>query len=220
MNASARSVSDTETLAAHAASLAERGVPFDRLFERNGPPPLWLRPPTYATLVRLILEQQVSLASATAAFQRLGRRVDSITPDSVLASTPDELRADGFSRQKARYVLGIADQIRLGAFHPPVTGDEPDRARERLVSQRGIGPWTASCYLLFVLGEPDVWPDGDRALHVAMASALDRAETPTTEEAIAIASAWSPYRSTAARMLWHEYLGGRDYVIDPASGFL
>jgi DNA-3-methyladenine glycosylase II len=168
----------------------------------------------------LILEQQVSLASAAAAFGRLAERVDSVTPDSVLASTQDELRDDGFSRQKARYVLGIAEQIRLGSFLPPVPGDDPDGARERLVSLRGIGPWTASCYLLFVLGEPDVWPDGDRALHVAMAATLHRVEAPTTQEAVEIASAWSPYRSTAARMLWHEYLGGRDYVLDPASGFL
>lgn len=217
---SAEVLSDSVVLSAHADSLARRGAPFDQLLERNGPPPLWRRSPTYATLVRFILEQQVSLASATAAFGRLAERVGEVTPESVLASTADELRADGFSRQKTGYVSGIAERIRDGSFRLPTAGEDPAEARERLMSLSGIGPWTASCYLLFVLGEPDVWPDGDRALHVALAAVLELADPPTTGEAVEIASSWSPHRSTAARMLWHDYLGGRDYVVDPAAGFL
>ena len=131
--------------------------------------------------------------------------------------SPRFLRA---SRQKAGYVRGIGERIRDGSFRLPSVADDPVEARERLMTLSGIGPWTASCYLLFVLGEPDVWPDGDRALQVAIAAVLDLAHPPTTREAVAIASSWSPHRSTAARMLWHDYLGGRDYMIDPAAGFL
>lgn len=203
-----------------ALALAARVGTFAELLERNGPPPPWRRPPSYATLVRLVLEQQVSLASATAAFSRLEARVGTVTPSAVLASTSEQLRADGFSRQKARYVRGIGDAIESGIFSPPRPGDDIDHARARLLELTGVGPWTAACYLLFVMGAPDVWPRGDRALHVAMAGVLGLPDVPDSDQAEGIARAWAPDRSTAARMLWHEYLGGPAYVPSPASGFL
>jgi DNA-3-methyladenine glycosylase II len=87
---------------------------------------------------------------------------------------------------------------------------------DNLIAVRGIGRWTASCYLLFVLGRPDVWPTGDRALYVAMRDVMELDAVPTAQEADEMADAWAPYRSVAARMLWHNYLGGRDWEPTPA----
>ncbi len=193
---------------------------FGALRERNGAPPAWRREPTFATIVRLILEQQVSLASATAAFTRLTERVGEVTPDAVLSSTPEELRGDGFSRQKTGYVVGIAQRILEGEFDPGSLPRDPAKAREVLLSVRGIGPWTASCFLMFAMGAVDAWPTGDRALYVSIARNLGLEDVPARERADAMADGWSPYRSVAARMLWHDYLGGRAYREDPRAGFI
>jgi DNA-3-methyladenine glycosylase II len=212
--------SGDDALALQVDQLARLDPLFAALRERNGLPPSWRREPSFATIVRLILEQQVSLASATAAFTRLAERVGEVTPDAVLASTAAELRADGFSRQKAGYVAGIARSITDGDLDPGSLPADTPGARDALLSIRGIGPWTASCFMLFALGAPDVWPTGDRALYVAMARNLGLGDVPSRERADAIADRWSPHRSTAARMLWHDYLGGRAHVTDPRAGFL
>jgi DNA-3-methyladenine glycosylase II len=193
---------------------------FAVLLARNGPPPLWRRPASFPTLVRLILEQQVSLASANAAYRRLDERLDSVTPEAVLTSTDAELKLDGFSHQKAGYVRGIASLIVEGDFEPERVGADGADAFVELVAIRGIGPWTASCFALFALGEADIWPTGDRALHVSMARNLDLDVVPDSEAASATALHWQPHRSTAARMLWHDYLGGHTYVQSPDAGFL
>ncbi len=216
---SALLISDQESLEHHAVVLASRGAPFDRLLAKNGIPPLWQRPPTFATLVRLILEQQVSLASATAAYARLHDRVGTVTPATVLASTDEQLRADGFSRQKTRYVRLAASRIEEEGFRLPVPGSEREDALGDLRSLTGIGPWTAACYLLFVCGDPDVWPSGDRALVVSMTRVLGLDSAPGGDVADAIASEWSPHRSTAARMLWHDYLGGASWRALPNAAF-
>jgi DNA-3-methyladenine glycosylase II len=212
--------SDAEALSSACSALAATEPIFARLIERNGVPPLWRREPSYATVVRLILEQQVSLASATAAYARLARRVGDVTPEAILSSTDAELRADGFSRQKAGYVRDIATAVVDGSFDPAAVASDRDEAVTALLALRGVGPWTASCYALFAMGEQDVWPTGDRALHVAVARVFELASVPTTGEAEALARAWSPYRSAAARMLWHDYLGGAAYTVSEDAGFL
>ena len=179
------------------------------LLDRNGPPPLWQRPPGFATMVRFILEQQVSLASADAAYQRLESKIGEITPQGFLILDDVTLREIGFSRQKAGYGRGLASAIVDGSVNlqelDPMADNE---VMEILESIRGVGPWTASCYLLFVLRRPDAWPRGDRALQVSMASVLGLDAVPDREGADAIAERWRPYRAVAARMLWHDYLGG------------
>lgn len=213
-------VFEHEDIVADARQLA-RSVPlFERLLDRNGPPPLWRRPASFTTLVRLILEQQVSLASANAAYRRLDARLGEVTPEAFLASTDAELKADGFSRQKAGYVRGLAQQILDGTFDPAGVSSQPAEAFDELVSIRGVGPWTASCYLVFVLGAMDAWPRGDRALHVSMARNLGLPSAPDSDAAEKMADAWRPHRSTAARMLWHDYLGGRSYEPTPDAGFI
>lgn len=168
--------------------------------------------------MRLILEQQVSLASANAAFGKLERRTGVVTPETLLASTEAELRTDGFSRQKAGYVRGIAELILAGDFDPEALAASPDPGAA-LTAVRGIGPWTAACFRLFSLDDPDVWPTGDRALYVSLGRNLHEGAVPSKEDADALAATWAPHRSTAARMLWHDYLGGREYEPPPDAGF-
>jgi len=193
---------------------------FATLARRNGPPPLWVRTPSFETVTRLILEQQVSLASANAAYRRLNERLGSVDPIGFLTLTDGELREIGFSRQKTGYVRGVADLIASGALDlGAVAMLEDEEAEARLMDVRGIGRWTAACFLLFAKGSPDIWPSGDRALYVSMASVFDLASVPDRDEADRMAASWSPHRSTAARMLWHDYLGGREYVPTDTSGF-
>jgi DNA-3-methyladenine glycosylase II len=201
-------------------SLSNEHTLFGELFDRNGPPPLWRREPSFETIVRFILEQQVSLASANAAFKRFDERTDGVTPEATLASSDAELKADGFSRQKAGYVRGIAELVLSGRFDPIALTGDADAVRQRLTSIRGIGPWTASCYLLFVCGDRDTWPTGDRALYVSMANNLHLADVPSTKEGDLLAADWTPWRSTAAKMLWHDYLGGALHVPTADAGFV
>ena len=177
---------------------------------RNGIPPLWTREPGFPTLLRLILEQQVSLASADAAYRRLEEALGRVDPEPFMQLDDEQLKAIGFSRQKAGYVRGLAaglidGSIDLGA----VAGLDDGPAADHLVQIRGVGPWTAACYLLFALLRPDVWPPGDRALEVSIGRVFGLADAPPSDEANERARAWRPYRAVAARLLWHEYLGGR-----------
>jgi DNA-3-methyladenine glycosylase II len=170
--------------------------------------------------VRLVLEQQVSLASAKAAYLRLTERIGEPAPLPFLGLTDDELKTIGFSRQKTRYVRGIATKLDDGTLDLARVSTSGQDGRHELLAVTGIGPWTVSCFFLFVVGEADVWPTGDRALYVSMARNLDLADVPDAGSCDAIAEDWSPYRSTAARMLWHDYLGGREYAEDVDAGFI
>ncbi len=185
------------------------------LVRRNGTPPLWRREPGFPTMVKLILEQQVSLASGAAAYERLAERLGEVTPDRFLTLDDAELKSVGFSRQKTRYVRLLSEDILSGALDLVELGDLPDaEVMHRLQELVGVGPWTAANYLLFALGRPDAWPNGDRALVVSLGRALGRPEPPTYEEAERLAERWRPWRAVAARLLWHDYLGGAAY--DPA----
>jgi len=156
--------------------------------------------------VLFILEQQVSLASARTAFDRLQAVIGEVHPDRFLTLSAAELRAVGFSRQKAGYATGLAAGLADGSITLPADGVDEDEARQALLAIRGVGPWTADCYLLFVLGRSDVWPTGDRALQVAMRTVLELPAVPTATEADEIAEVWRPWRAVAARILWHDYL--------------
>ena len=200
---------DANSLADGVAHLAKIEPAFAVLRDRNGIPPLWGRDPGFATMVRFILEQQVSLASADAAYARLDEAIDEVSPQAFLTLGDERLREIGFSRQKAGYARGLADGLVEGPIALDGFGAQPDHeVTAALEAIRGIGPWTASCYLLFVLRRPDAWPSGDRALYVSMASVFDLGEVPERDTADAVAASWSPYRAVAARMLWHDYLGG------------
>jgi len=175
--------------------------------ERFGPPPMWVRRPGFATLVRIILEQQVSLGSAEQTYIRLQRAVERVTADRVAALSLSELRQQGLTRQKASYCLGLARNIVDRELNLRSLADEDDdTSRRALLEIRGIGPWTADIYLLMALRRPDVWPDGDLALAESARRIRGLSKRPTYDRLRQIAEAWTPWRSVAARILWHHYL--------------
>jgi DNA-3-methyladenine glycosylase II len=199
-----------EILLAATNELGSRDADLAGIVERFGPPPLWARPPGFSTLVQIMLEQQVSLASAFAAFDRLRAAVDPLTPDGFLGLNDRELLVIGFSHQKARYVRGLARALTTRSFDLDRLATLPDEEVHReLVALIGVGPWTASIYMMEALLRPDVWPVADMALvaSVAQVKGLDRRPGPTEMEAIG--QAWRPWRSVAARLFWHDYLGRR-----------
>jgi DNA-3-methyladenine glycosylase II len=119
------------------------------------------------------------------------------------------MRTAGLTRQKARYLAGLASDVTTGRLDlAAVAAASDDEARASLTGVTGIGRWTADIYLLMALGRPDIWPDGDLALAAAMRRAKGLAALPTREEQRAIAEAWKPWRAVATRILWHAYLSG------------
>ena len=200
---------DRATLRLAVERLTAEDARLAAIVARHGHPPLWRRRPGFATLLLFILEQQVSLASARVAFARLAAAIGEVAPRRFLTLSDGELRAIGFSRQKARYGRSLATGMLDGSIVLPGRAAPDDDARRALLAVVGVGPWTADCYLLFVLGRPDVWPSGDRALQVSMGRVLSLRATPTARQAHAIAETWRPWRSVAARLLWHDYLSGR-----------
>ena len=190
------------------AELVARDPQLEAVIAEYGVPPVWRREPGFATLVLLILEQQVSLASAKACFDRLAALIGPVDPEPVLTLSDEDLRAIGFSRQKTRYVRVLATAVREGeldldGLHALDEGD----ARRALVALPGIGPWTADVYLLACLGSPDVWPVGDVALQAAAQRVKGLASRPTPGELDVLGEEWRPFRSVAAQLLWHRYLG-------------
>ena len=179
------------------------------IVQRHGPPPLWGRPPGLATLIRIMLEQQVSLASGRAMYLRLKRHVGDVTAASITRCGASGLRQLGLTRQKAGYCVGIAEQIQTGTLDLRRIGRATDAAaRQALQRVNGIGPWTADIYLLMALRRPDVWPAGDLALLTALQHLRQFSQRPTTDEAAEYATRWAPWRGVAARILWHGYLAG------------
>jgi DNA-3-methyladenine glycosylase II len=192
------------------AFLAARDADLGGIVDRFGPPPLWGRPQGYPTLVKIILEQQVSLSSAQAAFDRLQRRLDPVTPTEFLQLTDAELLAIGFSRQKARYVRALSAAIVEGTLDLEALEGKDDEAVERdLLAIPGVGPWTVTIYQLMALRRPDAWPASDIALAQSLAEVRGLASRPRPEEMAEIADAWRPWRAVAARILWHGYLETR-----------
>jgi DNA-3-methyladenine glycosylase II len=193
-----------------AAELATTDPQLGASVERYGPPPLWARAPTYATLIHLILEQQVSLASAQAAFDRLRAALGGTVEAALLLRlTDEELRAIGFSRQKAGSARELATATLDGFDLGGLAALSDDEVRTALTAQRGIGRWTADIYLTMCLLRPDVWPHGDLALATSAREVLSLEERPTFDALEAIADRWHPYRAVAARILWQDYLQRR-----------
>jgi DNA-3-methyladenine glycosylase II len=190
-------------------SLAANDPALAASVERFGPPPLWAREPSFATLVHLILEQQVSLASALAAFERLRLATGDVTPNAFLTLDDATLRTIGFSRQKAGYARDLAIALVDGFDLAALERMSDDEVRRSLVSLRGIGRWTADVYLTMCLLRPDVWPHGDQALATGAVELLALPERPTFDELEALAERWHPHRAVAARIIWHHYLGVR-----------
>ena len=177
--------------------------------ESYGVPPLWDREPGFSTLLQIILEQQVSLASAKACFDKLTAWLGNVTPEGLLSMSDAELKAVGFSRQKTAYARHLSEallekRLQLDRLH--LLSDA--QVKERLIKLKGIGEWTSDIYLLMALLRPDVMPKGDIALHSAW-HRLSGESKPSSDEFLVIAERWKPFRSVAARLLWHFYLSTR-----------
>ncbi len=172
------------------------------------------REPGFATLIEIILGQQVSLASARATFDRLRAAASPLTPDRFRKLTDTKLRRIGFSRQKTAYGRELAQAILDGRLDLDAVGTmDDDEARATLTQIKGIGRWTADIYLLLVLRRPDVWPIADLALAVAAQRLKRLATCPSPAQLDRIGAAWKPWRSVAARLLWHDYLSRDRYAL-------
>ena len=193
--------------------LADRDPDLHRILQLHGPPPLWARRPGFGTLVRIILEQQVSLASARSAYDRLERSMGGVTPDRVRALGGPKLRELGLTRQKTRYLLELARALLDGHLDlKSLSRVNDEEARAALMTVTGIGAWTADIYLLMALRRKDVWPAADLALAKSLQSLKRLPAVPTSDDLETMAQGWRPLRSVAARMLWHYYLSGFDSV--------
>lgn len=198
-------------VAATAVKLARRDKDLASILKRHGPPPLWARPPGFSTLVKIILEQQVSLASAASIFARLKKNIVPFRPGRMLELGEAHLKASGLTRQKTAYCLHLAESLsdkRLRLSQLSRMSD--DEVKAALMEIKGLGAWSADVYLLMVLRRPDVFPASDLAL-VSAVTKLKRLENrPKSDQLLEIAEAWRPYRSVAARMLWQYYLARQD----------
>jgi DNA-3-methyladenine glycosylase II len=198
------------SIATAARALRDSDRDLSRIFERLGVPPLWGRRPGFATLIRIILEQQVSLAAARSLYRRLVGSLGEMTAESMCAIGETGLREFGLTRQKARYCHGLAARVLEGSLDLSAVAALPDAAgRSILLSIPGLGPWSVDIYYLMALRRPDVWPEGDLALASALREVKRMRELPSREKQRVIAARWSPWRSVAARLLWAHYLEAR-----------
>lgn len=198
------------TLAAGVAALARRDRDFAALAARNGLPPMWARRPGFPTLVHIVLEQQVSIAAARTLFRRVRERLGGMTPERVADRGVDGLFRLGLTRQKASYCHALARAVLDGSLSlPRIARADDAEGRAALLALRGIGPWSADIYYLMALRRPDVWPVGDLALAVALQEVKRLRKRPDAGRQLALSEAWAPWRSVAARLLWHYYLTTR-----------
>ncbi len=193
-----------------ARELAARDPALRRILAAHGPPPMWERKPGFPTLIHIILEQQVSLASAAAMLKRLQQAIVPFAPQRFVEMGWTSVKALGLTRQKTEYCLHLAQAIVDNRIQLSRLGRMPDEdAKAALLQLKGIGSWSADIYLLMALRRADVWPAGDLALALTIKGLEKLEHTPRADEMLKIAERWQPYRSVAARMLWQSYLAQR-----------
>lgn len=190
------------------AALTQKHRLFANIHDEFGPPPNWKRPQGFISLSKIILEQQVSLASAKAHFNKLNSYIPKFSPEEILKLNDREMFECQVSRQKAKYLRELSQailnrQLQWRKF-PQLTEEE---IRAQLTSIKGIGVWTSDIYLMFCLQAKDVFPIGDIAI-VNTIRRLTKAQT--QEEILRLSAKWKPYRSLATYFLWHHYLSRRN----------
>lgn len=201
---------DEPGLARAVRTLARAESRFARVVKRHGPPPLWPREPGFQTLLLLMLEQQVSLAQGRAMYARIANATGPVTPANVARLGESGLRALGVTRQKSGYIAALAVQLERKTLDLDALAALPDAdAGAALDALRGVGPWTAQCYLLFALRRADVFPAADLALMEAVRDLWKLRARPSAGSLERRARAWRPHRAVAARLLWHHYLSER-----------
>lgn len=178
------------------------------IHERAGDPPLRRYSPDYAGLARIIVGQQLSIASAAAIWARLEQSLSVVTPEAIARARPATLAAAGLSAAKVKTLKALADAV--VARTAPLVLEDLERAddaavRAALIQVHGIGPWTADIFIMFCLGRADAWAAGDLALQVGVARAFGRGERLSAEETVDVAERWRPWRGVAARLIWADY---------------
>lgn len=191
--------------------LSQKEAAFQLIIEKYGLPEIPKRSQGFETLVLLILEQQVSIDSAKATFLKLKARIKTVEPLPILDLSDEEFRALGVSRQKTSYIKALAlavvdKEIDLASL----ANKSAQQVREELIRIKGIGNWTIDIYLMFCLQDPDLLPLGDIAISNTIKELFDIHEKEAMEVYV---QSWSPYRSTAAFLLWHYYLKKRGRTI-------
>ncbi len=188
---------------------------FGTVIQQFGYPPLWYRKPDFATLILTILEQQVSLASAKAAYNKLLEKIKKLTPGNVLKLSDDELRECYFSRQKISYSKILANEIVSGKLNLTDLNSKPENEiRERLIRLKGIGNWTSDMYLLMSLHFSDIFPPGDLATIKSVYELKLVPQKSSKEEIVTFMKKFSPYQSVATYILWHSYIEKRNLKLE------
>lgn len=205
---------DTENFNSLCDILTKRDVDLKKIIAHHGYPEPWIRPNTFQTLILSILEQQVSLAAAYAAFNRLRDKIGFVTPQKIMALSDEELRACYFTRQKIVYARGLAQavlskQLRLRKMEELTDAE----VYARLIPLKGIGPWTIDVYLMHALRRTDLFPLGDIALVKSLQKVKRLRSDTTKEKMLRLAEPWRPYRTIAAMILWHAYMQEKGTVI-------
>ncbi|MDQ2936821.1 MAG: DNA-3-methyladenine glycosylase 2 family protein, partial [Acidobacteriota bacterium] len=195
------------SLSTAAKHLATRDEHLAFVLKTCGPPPMWSRRPGFRTLIQIILEQQVSLASAASMFARLRENVVPFQPARMIELGEAHLKSLGLTRQKTAYCLHLAQSVRDKRLNLSQLSRMSDaEAKSVLMELKGIGSWSADIYLLMALGRYDIWPANDLALAIAVTKLKRLPRRPDSNRLTEMAEAWRPYRSVAARMLWQYYL--------------
>ena len=185
---------------AFAAAIARIGYPAPRIRDRG-----------YATLLRTIVGQQVSVKAADAVWRKLDAEIGGADdPARIAPATDEQLRAAGLSRQKAGYARSLADEVLSGRLPLDALPADDEEAIAALVRVKGIGRWSAEVYLLFAEGRPDVWPAGDLAVQIEVGRILGHDAHPSEKLTRTLAEDWRPYRGAAAIFTWHHYGAGAD----------
>ncbi len=201
---------NAQDLNAHLDALAAREPAFAAALERVGYPAPRIRARGYATLLRTIVGQQVSVKAADAVWRKLEALGDATDPALVQRLDDDMLRACGFSRQKTGYARSLAEEVTSGRLDLDALSEDDEEAIAQLVRVKGIGRWSAEVYLLFAEGRPDIWPAGDLAVQIEVGRILGHDARPSEKLTRELAEAWRPYRGAAAIFTWHHYGAGAD----------
>ena len=188
------------------AALSKKDRTLARALDAVGAPYIRRRSGGFEGLFRIIVEQQVSVASAQAIWARCCDRIETMTPGAALRAGEEGLKALGLSGPKARYVGGLAEAVEAGRLDFAALSRLNDAdAAAALRAVKGVGPWTAAIYLLFCEGRVDIWPPGDVALLGAYKAAQYRGPAPAMKRLDEKAAKWAPYRGVAAHILWTYY---------------
>lgn len=184
--------------------LVELDPIFQKIIDRYGLPENWSRPEGFPTLSKIIIEQQVSLSSAKATYLKLVDKLGDITPQNILTLDQEAMRECYVSRQKAKYLHALSNAVLDHSLDLNNLNNKTDEEiQESLIAVKGIGPWTAQCYMIFALQRPDIYPRGDVALNNAVRKLWS---IEALEEIYTLSDNWAPYRTTASFLLWHFYL--------------